>query len=430
MRGRFVTVAVATLAASTLAACGLGGTNAPAVTAPAGTGAASEIKGEVSLQTWALKPKFTSYVEGVISGFEAKYPGVKVTWLDQPGDGYSEKVLSQAASGELPDVTNLPPDFALPLVKQGLLLDVAKADATLKSEYVEGGTAAYTYAGYEGSYGYPWYLNSDVNYWNAELLTKYGLDPKKLPTTLDELVAQARIMKQKSGGTMYLMSRKPGLGDLANRGVKILADDGKSFVFNTDEAAKVLDTYRDAFKEGLLPRDVLTDKYLGNSELFKKQQVAWTTGGGNMINDLKTDNPSLAEKVVPSMALDTPPLYVQGLSVSATSKNPTTAIALARWVTSPENQAAFSKLVPGIFPSTTASAQDPFFTQSDGTNAGDAKVIAFETLAKAKMLQPVVVDQAMSDFINQQISLAISGEVSSKEALDKAVAKCNELLKD
>lgn len=430
MRGRFVTLAVTALTASTLAACGLSGTDAPDVTAPAGTGAGSEIKGEVSLQTWALKPKFTTYVEGVIKGFEAKYPGTKVTWLDQPGDGYSEKVLSQAASGELPDVTNLPPDFALPLVEKGLLLDVAKADPKLSADYVEGGTAAYTYAGYQGTYGYPWYLNSDVNYWNSELLTKNGLDPKKLPTTLDELVAQARIVKERSGGKMYLMSRKPGLGDLANRGVKLLADDGRSFVFNTDEAVKVLDVYRDAFKEGLLPRDVLTEKYLGNSELFKKQQVAWTTGGGNTINDIKVDNPSLAAKIVPSMALDTPPLYVQGLSVSATSKNPTAAVALARWVTSPENQAAFSKLVPGIFPSTTASAQDPFFTQTDGTNAGDAKVIAFETLAKAKMLQPVVVDQAMSDFINQQFALAISGEITSREALDKAVAKCNELLND
>ncbi|MGH3645925.1 MAG: ABC transporter substrate-binding protein [Micromonosporaceae bacterium] len=421
-------VAVSAVSAVTLAlaGCGLGG-------AGAGDGdvdTTGEVKGTVSLQTWALKPKFTDYVQGVIDGFEKKYPKATVKWLDQPGDGYSEKVLSQAASGDLPDVTNLPPDFALPLAEQGLLLEVAKADPKLRTEYVAGGVAAYEYAGQEGAYGYPWYLNTDVNYWHSDLLTRYGLDPAKPPVTLDELVAQAKIMKAKSDGKMYLMSRKPALGDLANAGVPILSGDGKSFVFNTDAAATLLDTYRDAFKAGLLPRDVLTDKYLGNSELFKKQQVAWSTGGGNMINDIRTDNPSLAEKIVPSAAIGTPPLYVQGLSVSKKSKNLPAAIALARWVTSPENQAEFAKLVPGIFPSTVASADDPQFSKSDGSNAGDAKVIAFESLAKAKLLQPVVVDQAMSDFINQQFSLAISGDATSKEALDKAVEKCNELLND
>ncbi|SDI11263.1 carbohydrate ABC transporter substrate-binding protein, CUT1 family [Actinokineospora alba] len=425
MRARLGGIAALSAAVVMLAGCGIGGDDGAAATGDTG----GEVKGEVSLQTWALKPKFTGYVEGVIDAFEKKYPGTTVKWLDQPGDGYSAKVLTQAAAGDLPDVVNLPPDFALPLVKQNLLLDVAKADDKLKSDYVAGGVSAYEFAGHQGAYGYPWYLNTDVHYWNSELLAGNGLDPKRLPSTLDELIAQARVMKEKSGGQMYLMSRKPGLGDLVNAGVKLLSDDGTRFTFNTPEAAAVLDKYRAAFAEGLLPRDVLTDKYLGNSELFKKQQVAWTTGGGNSINDYKRDNPTLAPKIVASPAFGTPPLYVQGLSVSRTSKNLPAALALARFVTSPENQAAFAELVPGIFPSTTASAADPRFSQSDGTNAGDAKVIAFQALAKAKLLQPPLVTEAMGDYIKQQFSLAISGEIPAKEALDRSVKKCDELLK-
>ncbi|MFI9812975.1 ABC transporter substrate-binding protein [Saccharothrix variisporea] len=424
MRTLLARSAVFTATAVVLAGCGLGGGESGGEVKATG-----EVKGEVSLQTWALKPKFTDYVQGVIDAFQEKYPGTTVKWLDQPGDGYADKVLSQAASGELPDVVNLPPDMALPLAKQGMLLDVAANDDKLRADYVTGGVSAYEFAGQQGAYAYPWYLNTDVNYWNADLLTQNGLDPKKLPTSVDDLIAQARVMKERSGGQMFLMSRKPELGDLANAGVKLLSDDGKKFTFNTPEAAAVLDKYRAAFAEGLMPRDVLTDKYLGNSELFKKQQVAWTTGGGNTINSIKVDNPSLATKIVPSAAFGTPPLYVQGLSVSKKSKNLPAALALARFVTSPENQAAFAKLVPGIFPSTTASASDPQFSQSDGTNAGDAKVLAFQALAKAKLLQPPVVSEAMGDYIKQQISLAINGEIPSKEALDRAVAKCDELLK-
>src|SRR5690606_20181344 len=126
-------------------------------------------------------------------------------------------------------------------------------------------------AGYEGTFGYPWYLNTDVNYWNSELMSANGLDPKQPPTNLDELIAQAKIMKEKSGGKVYLMSRKPVLMDLVNAGVPVLAPDGGSFTFNTPEAAAILDKYREAFKEGLMPRDVLTSKYQGNAALFNSR---------------------------------------------------------------------------------------------------------------------------------------------------------------
>ncbi|MFI6801152.1 ABC transporter substrate-binding protein [Streptosporangium canum] len=424
MRRYWTGLAVA--AVMVVSGCGLDGADPQGEAAPAAA-ATGEVKGKVTLQTWALKPKFTQYMEGVISAFEKRHPGTDVTWLDQPADAYSDKVLSQAAGGTLPDVVNLPPDFARPLVKQGMLLDVSAADAKLADEYVAGGLDAYRFSGHQGTYGYPWYLNTDVNYWNSALMTEYGLDPKQPPASFDELVEQARTMKEKSGGKVLLMSRRPEIGDLREAGVKLLSDDGKKFVFNTPEAAALIDKYRVAFKEGLMPRDVLTDTYAGNAKLFNEGAVAWTTGGGNHITSVANENPSLAPKIVASPDFGTPPLYVQGLSISKKTANLPTAVALARWVTSPENQSAFAHLV-SVFPSTKASANDPFFSKSDGTNAGDAKVIAFDSLAKAEVLQPYEVTDAMSKFIRQQISAALNGQISSKEALDAAVAKCNELL--
>ncbi|MFJ3905020.1 ABC transporter substrate-binding protein [Streptomyces sp. NPDC090025] len=418
--------AAAAVAAVTLAGCGLGDTGDSGAPGPVVTG---EVKGKVSLQTWALKPKFTTYMEGVIAGFEKQHPGVEVDWLDQPGDGYSEKVLSQSASGTLPDVVNLPPDFALPLAERDLLLDIGAADPKAAADYVKGGLDAYRFAGKTGVYGYPWYLNTDVNYWNGELLTRYGLDPKKPPATLDELVAAARTVKAKSGGQTYLMSRKPNLIDLANAGVPLMSPDGTHFTFNTPAAAAVLDTYRAAFREGLLPKDVLTETYAGNTKLFSSGTAAWTTAGANYITSLAVDNPTLAPKVVSSPAIGTPPLYVQGLGIPRTTKNAPAALALARWVTNAENQAAFARET-SIFPSTTASATDPFFSRGDGSNAGDAKVTAFRSLAAAKVLEPVRANDAIKTVINQQIALAISGRTGSKEALDTAVRRADQLLKD
>lgn len=389
--------------------------------------ATGDVTGEVTLQTWALAPKFAGYVEGVIADFEETYPGTEVTWLDQPGDGYSEKVLAQAAAGELPDVTNLPPDFALPLAREGLITDLAAEDDTLADTYVPGAVEAYRYRGVEGTFGYPWYLTTDLNYWNTEMFEAAGLDPATPPTSLDELVAQARTMKETTGA--YLMSRKPGLGDFAAAGLPVLSEDGTELTFNTPEAAAILDVYRDAYAEGLLPDDVLTDAYLGNSRLFTEGRVAWSTGGGNFIDTVLGNNPSLEGKIAPSPYIGATPLYVQGLSVSSQSRNRPTALALARFLTSAANQEAFAEQVPGVFPSTTASQEDAGQSGGDTPQAA-AEQIAFDSLATARVLQPVEVDEAMTTIINQQFAAAIAGDRTSREALDAAVEECNKLLAD
>ncbi|MDR7381351.1 ABC transporter substrate-binding protein [Promicromonospora iranensis] len=411
-----------------LGGCTVDGADGTTAEPAADAAAAADVTGEVTLQTWALEPRFTQYVEGVIAGFEKTYPGTSVTWLDQPGDGYSETVLSQAAAGELPDVTNLPPDFAFSLAREDLLTDLTTVDDELADTYVPGALEAYEYAGIEGTFGYPWYLTTDLNYWNTEMFEEAGLDPAAPPTTLDELVEQARTMKEVTGG--YLMSRKPGLGDFAAEGVPVLSEDGTTFTFNTPEAAGLLDVYRDAYADGLMPDDVLTDAYLGNSQLFTEGEVAWSTGGGNFISTVLENNPSLEGKIVPSPYMGTTPLYVQGLSVSNQSANLPTAVALARFITNAANQEAFAAEAPGVFPSTTTSLEQPELGESDGTPQGAAKQIAFTSLTTARVLQPVEVSEAMTTIVNQQLAAAIAGDTTSQEALDAAVEECNKLLAD
>ncbi|MBK0296644.1 BCCT family transporter, partial [Bacillus sp. S34] len=77
-----------------------------------------------------------------------------------------------------------------------------------------------------------------------------------------------------------------------------------------------------------------------------------------------------------------PPLYVQGLSVSAKSKHIATAEALAACMTNAKNQEAFAHLV-NIFPSTTSSQSDPYFSKDDGTVEAKARVLANDALKTA-----------------------------------------------
>lgn len=427
MRGKSWLAAMAAIALSVgLTACGIGGGSSGGDQTVATGG---PLKGEITFQTWSLKnDKFTPYFTKLVNDFQAQHPGTKINWIDQPGDGYPDKVSSQVTSGSLPDVVNLPPDIAYSVRQAGGLLDLNKNVPTLSKDYVQSGLNAYKYTGGDGVYAFPWYLGTDVNYWNKALLQKDGLDPAKLPTTFDELVAQAKIMHDRSGGKDYLMSRAPGLLDITNSGTKIVSDDGKKFVFNTPAAVAVVQKYTDAFKAGYMPRDVLTKTYAGNSELFLKQVAGWTTGTGNYIQNTVQTNPTLAKQIVPSKAIGTPPLYVQGISVASKSKNPSLALTFALYVTNNANQTAFIKLAPGFLPGTTAAGADPAYSKSDGTPAGDAGVLAYESLKTAVNFQPPMWSSAMDTYLTQQIALAMTGKQTAKQALDNAVTKCNQLL--
>ncbi|PZF63587.1 sugar ABC transporter substrate-binding protein [Curtobacterium sp. MCPF17_047] len=413
-------LAGAAATALVLTGCSSGGT--------ASTGGGDgEVSGSITLQTWALTPTYTDYLNGVVKAFEKKYPDAKVKLVDQPGDGYADKVLSQASSNSLPDVVNLPPDIALPLAKRGFLQDVSKDDSKLSSTYVEGALAAYDYKGVDGTFGYPWYLNTDIDYWNKTMFEKCGLDPASPPKTTDELFTQAETMHQKCPDD-YLMSRKPGLSDFSLAGVKILNADGTKFTFaNSSKAADLITKYAKAYKDGLMPSSVLNTDYLGNSTLFTQGKVAWTTGGATAISDFEKNNPSLKGNIIVSPALDNPPLYVQGLSVSAKSKHIATAEALAEFMTNAENQEAFAHLV-NIFPSTKSSQSDPFFSKDDGTVQAKARVLANEALKTAKNLNPVEANSAMTDFLDQQIALAMKGGTTPEKALQTAQDKMNTLL--
>ncbi len=394
--------------------------------APAdGADASGDVDGSISFQTWSLTPTYQEYLDEAIAAFEDEYPGASVELIDQPGDGYSEKVLSQASTGTLPDVVNLPPDFALPLAQQDMLHDVSQS-TDMEATYVAGSVEAFRFPGVDGVYGYPWYLGTDVNYWNAEQFDACGLDSENPPTTTDELFEQASILTENCSD-MQLHSRLPGIGDLTLEGIEILNEDGTEFVFNTPEAAAILDRYAEAYANGEMPSSVLSSDYLGNSQLFTEGKVAWTTGTATSINDFEKNNPSLTGNVVVGPALNISPLYVQGVSVSASSDELATAVAFGEFITNADNQNEFAHIA-NVFPSTLGSEEDPYFSEPDGTPAGEARVTAFASLETAEVLQPYIVNDAMKTYLDQQIALAIRGDISGQEALDASVEKLNDLL--
>ncbi|MER5967599.1 sugar ABC transporter substrate-binding protein [Streptomyces sp. NPDC002057] len=424
---RLASLALVTLTSVT--ACGLGNGNA---TDTGSSGAKGEVKGQITFQTLQLKPVFTDYIEGVIVDFEKKNPGTDVKWVDIPFQGAQEKITADAAAGALPDVVNLNPQFAQALQAKGLFVDTDEAAADVKGEYVPGAWSAFSVPGKPGSYGLPWYLTSEVTMYNKGLLTKAGLDADKPPATFDELLAAGRKVSAAGKGAFYGIH--PALEnrfvtDLAKQGVPLLADDGKTWTFNTPAAEAYLTKLVDAYRSGVYPKDSLTQDHSKETEAYQAGRIGLFPSGPNFLKIIKDNAKQIADQtgVGPQITGTdgVTNMSVMGLLVPKSSKNAATALAFAKFVTNAENQLRFSKLVT-ILPSTTASLKDPYFSDtSDGTVESKARAISAAQIAKAENLVPVQYDERITKAVIGKVELALQGDLTPKQALDQAVAAAN-----
>lgn len=428
MKKQWLTGAAVVLASAlALTGCTGGGGTAP----PQSGGqidTSGELSGTIKFQTWSLKnEKFTPYFNDLIAAFSAEHPKVKVEWIDQPGEGYQEKVLSQANSNSLPDVINLPPDIAYPLASAGKLLDLGTADPKLANDYVKGAWDAYTYPGVTGAFGLPWYLGTDLGWWNSAELAKYGVDTANLPSTLEAQFALAKSVGEKSKGTLPLLSSMPTIELFGSRGIPIMNASGE-FVFNTPDAAKILSEYKAAYDAGGLPAEALSGDYGGNADMFKQGKVGFTTAGSGFAADLQKDAPSIAKSTIATPRIGVAPLFIQGLAVSAGSQNKAAALAFTKYVTNTKNQVAFCKLASGFMPGTTAGSADYEALTASITDPlqKNAMKIVSEGMKSAKSLTPFQWTSNMKKYMDQQMALALKGEIDSQAALDKIVKYANE----
>ncbi|MFD4675177.1 ABC transporter substrate-binding protein [Lentzea sp. NPDC058450] len=411
---------LAGLAAVPVAGCGLSGTSST------NTATNGQVTGEITFQTWSLKPKYTDYVNGVIDAFQKQHQGTTVKWVDQPADGYLQKVMADASAGSLPDVINVPPDLSFPLAKAGQLVDLNESLKDAKPEYLDNAWQAFEIPGKGGCYGFPWYLNTGPIFYNKALFTQAGLDPEKPPKDFRELETTALKLAEKK---VAILGQTPSIADFGLYGVKLF--DSDKFTFNEPKGVEFVEFYKRMYDAGALIPEALTQNYTGAGAKFMAQQTAMNPGSAYDLGKFKTDAPSLYANVgitTPITNTGSANMFLHGMSVPKSSKNQATALAFGRFATNAENQVKFAKLA-SIFPSTSKGGDDPYFTTEDGTDEARVRVAAAKQLKTAVNYTPVQFSDQMREALLQQLADAMLGKKSPKQALDDAVAECNRLLK-
>ncbi|WP_039936230.1 ABC transporter substrate-binding protein [Streptomyces himastatinicus] len=422
------TALIAGLAAGSLmlSACVMGGGD--------GTTKKSDgkVSGKITFQTWNLKnDKFTSYFKDLIADFEKAHPGTDIRWVDQPAEGYQDKLSADAAAGSLPDVVDMGPESAYTLAKAGVLLDLNKADPKAEGRYVDKAWKAMTFEGLGGgTYGYPWYLNTGPSFFNKALFKKCGLNPGKLPATYDELFDQAETMAEKCSDTM-MIARMPAIETFGEYGVPLMDAGGKKFTYNNAKGVEYVERFRKLYAKKGIGEEALNNLQTKEVEEFKAGRLAYLPGSSYTLDDLKATAPDVYKDlgIGPRISDSAPNMYLESLVVNAATKNQSLATAFATYVTDSAHQLTFAKKA-SVFPSSAGTLDDAYFTQDDKDPATTVRRESADQVRKAVVWWPPAFSgSADSNTLREQIAQALLGKKSVKAALDASVRYSNERLK-
>uniref|UniRef100_A0AAU2VS96 Sugar ABC transporter substrate-binding protein n=1 Tax=Streptomyces sp. NBC_00008 TaxID=2903610 RepID=A0AAU2VS96_9ACTN len=394
------------------------------------SGASGKVEGKITFQTWNLQANFKDYFNGVIADFEKKYPGTDVKWVDRPGEGYADKISADAAGGTLPDVVNVSPDLVAPLAKAGIALDLDKAASKYREEYLPGAWQSHQIPGTEGTFAFPWYLNTGPMFYNKRLLKDAGLDPRKPPATYDEVFSDGRKLAERSKGKVAALANVPTIEDFGRYGGQLMNKEGTGFAFNDAKGVELLTRYKELYDVKGLDAQALTATPESSGHKFLTESVAMNPGSALDLANFKKQAPSLYKNIgITDQVSNTGKanMYVMGIMVNAQTERQPAAVAFAHYMTDATRQMEFAKQV-AIFPSTAGSLDDPYFTKEDGTDETHVRVAAAKSLKTAVNYTPVLFSEQMKTELRNQVAKALQGKQSPKEALDNAVKACDRLL--
>ncbi|MET9551284.1 sugar ABC transporter substrate-binding protein [Streptomyces sp. NPDC006645] len=408
---RTASVAVALTMAAGITACGSSG----------GAGVAADKK--QTLTVWAMGAEGEKLAE-VAKVYEDANPHITVKVTPVGWDVAHQKLVSAAAAGTLPDMTQMGSSYMGEFAELGVLEPVDtkafKKDAFFPAAWEQGVADGEVY-------GVPWYVETRVLYYRTDLAKKAGIT--KPPTNWAELQQAATAFQDKAGTQWGLHLQSSGLDAvqswspfLYSAGGSIVSD-GKA-TMDSPEAVKALKEYATYFDKGLSNKsfqpgyEVLTDFNSGDVPMF--YSGPWTMAG---IND---NYPDLKGKwAIAKVPADQASASMAGgssLVVSKDSEHKEAAKEFLSYLTDTEGQKDWFKR-SGDLPA-NISAWD------SGELADDANFKIFREQMETAQPWPVEPQWTeISSKADEAISQVTQGKASAEDAAKKAQSAIEGLVK-
>lgn len=364
-------------------------------------------------------------MQDVIGRWEKTHPGLPVEWIDLPFNAIQQKLIAAVVSGEPPSVINLNTDMARQLAESGILMNM--------NEAVGPADRALYYPGFWSTNAIPWYVSTEILIYNKTIFAKAGI--RTPPKTWDELIADAKIIKEKTGLYGWFPSIK-FIPELEEQGIPVVDSTGTKALFDQPPAVLWLAMYVDLFEKGIIPRETLTlsKAYQQAVDLYQAGKLGILQTGPQFLNRVKNEAPSVYQVTgvapLPLGKGNVISAAVMDLVIPKNAPHPNEAVDFALFLTNDANQLNFSRQVL-VFPSTIKASEDPYFRSDTGDPVLDsARKIGADELKIARELTPNLPNaKPRNEAIQTALESALLGKKTPAQALHDAALLWDDLLK-
>ena len=376
-------------------------------------------------------------MNGVVQSWTADHPEEPVRWTDLPWGSVERKLLAAVFARTAPDLVNLNPLFAANLASKGGLTDLTPL-------LPEGAADRYPPSVWQasrdpqaGQIAVPWYLTVRLNLVNQQLLQQAGCRPAAA------LARRAGFRQEDSGAhgryalfvTVVPDDSAELLESMVQMGVTLL-DAKQRAAFATPEGRQAFAFWVDLYRQGLLPREVVSQGQSRAVELYQSGELALLAKGPEFLSRIQTNAPQVAAATAshpPLAGADgTANVALMTFAVPRQSSRPREALALALFLTNGPNQARFVREAPVLPSSLDAlvqvraelTAERP--TTPQAVQLHQARLLSLDTLERARVLVPSTPGiKRLQSIIYTQLQRAMLGQISSDQAVTEAAREWN-----
>ncbi|GII27880.1 extracellular solute-binding protein [Planotetraspora mira] len=361
---RRVISAVVVAAALALAASACGGSDTGTGT-PQQSVAPADVSGEVTWWDTSDATTEAPAFQELIKNFEAKYPKIKVNYVNVPFAEARDKFKTAAQSGAgAPDVLRTDVGWVAEFASLGYLAPLDGTPALVNpEEFLPSPAASGKYGG--KTYGVPQVTDTLGLLYNKELLKKAGYDAP--PATMADLKKVALDVKSKAGadGLALNVDAYFLLPFIYGEGGDFVDVPNKKITISSPQTTAGVKLVEDLITSGATVKPALQDSYTNAETAFKEGKVAmifngpWSNAdnlGGKVFKD-DPDNFGVAPVPAGTVKAGSP-VGGHDYTVYAGSKNLAASYLFVQFMDSTESQAAIAGKL-GLLPTRTSAYTAP-----------------------------------------------------------------------
>jgi sn-glycerol 3-phosphate transport system substrate-binding protein len=381
-------------------------------------------------------------IEQLTAEYAAANPGVNIEaiYAGSYADA-GQKALTAARGGKPPQLSVLLSTQMFTLIDEDVIVpfDDYVSDAD-KASWIGGFYPSFLENSQTGglTYGIPFQRSTPVLYWNKEAFAAAGLDPEAPPANWDEMVEMGKALTQRddNGNVTQWGVRIPSAGfpywlfqGLTTPAGAILANsDGNAVNFNDPKVLEALEYLVDLSKEHEIMQPGSIEWGPTPKAFFEGETAMMWTTTGNLTNVRNNAPFDFGVAMLPAKERRGAPTGGGNfyLFKDSTEEQKQAAVDFVKWITAPEQAATWS-----IATGYVAPRPDTWETEKMQAYTADfpPALVARDQLEFAVAELSTFENGKVTQAFNDAIAAAIAGEMSAQEALDKAQAAADRILR-